>query len=257
MSQFLVFCLHGPLCSWGGVAVGELRMSQAHPTRSAVLGLVAGALGLRREREDDLLALDASLGLALRVLHPGRPLTDFHTVEMPSTKIRGGVRHATRRAELIAAKQQNDNPMLSFREYRADSLHLACLWETQPRPPWPLEAILPALERPVFTPYLGRKSCPPALPFAPQLVEAADARQALAADRSATLEAAVLARLPRPGGPGDLFWDADDNGAGAGLTEQADEVFTRRDRLHSRRRWQFIPRREARAPWSEPAPQEE
>lgn len=255
MRRFLVFCLYGPLCSWGEVAVGEERASLPHPGRSVVLGLVAGALGLRRDQEDDLLALDASLGLAVRVLSPGRPLTDFHTVEMP--KARRGVRHPTRRAELIAAHAQDDNPMLSFREYRQDALYLACLWETQDQPPWPLEAIRQALEYPVFAPYLGRKSCPPGLPFAPRLVEAEGVRQALAQERFQDEEAGerkVTRSLSCA--PGYLVWDESAGEFDPDLRGLERDLFSRRDRLHSRRRWQYLPRREARAAWSAPAGQE-
>lgn len=248
MSRFLVFCLHGPLCSWGEVAVGEERTSQAHPTRSAVMGLVAAALGLRRSQEDDLLALDRSLGLALRVISSGRPLTDFHTIEVPKAK--KNVRHATRRAELLAAKEQDDNPMLSFRHYRQDAFYLACLWEKETPPPWPLKDIRQALERPVFIPSLGRRSCPPALPFAPCLVEAEGLGQALAAERAFTTEAEVRERLMRLApGKGEVFWDEDAGEVASDLQEQLSEVFHRRDRLLSRGRWQYAPRREARAPW--------
>jgi CRISPR system Cascade subunit CasD len=248
MSKFLVFCLHGPLCSWGEVAVGEERVSQAHPTRSAVMGLVAGALGLRRSQEDDLLALDRSLGLAVRVVSSGRPLTDFHTIEVPKAK--KNVRHATRRAELLAAKEQDDNPMLSFRHYRQEAFYLACLWERETPPPWPLQLIAQALDRPVFIPSLGRRSCPPALPLAPCLVEAQGIRQALAAERIFTTEAEVRGRLKDlASGLGEMFWDEDTGGVPTGLEGQASEVFQRRDRLASRGRWQYAPRREARAPW--------
>ncbi len=252
MRRFLVFCLYGPRCSWGEVAVGEERASLGHPGRSAVLGLVAGALGLRRDQEDDLLALDASLGLAVRVFSPGRPLTDFHTVEMP--KARRGVSHPTRRAELIAAHAQDDNPMLSFREYRQDALYLACLWETQAQPPWPLEAIGQALEYPVFAPYLGRKSCPPGLPLAPKLVEAEGVRQALAQERGRTREDELARLISRP--PGHLVWEESAGEWDADLRDLKHDRFSRRDRLLSRRRWQYLPRGEARAAWSAPTGQE-
>lgn len=245
MSRFLVFCLYGPLCSWGEVAVGEERSSQAHPTRSAVLGLLAGALGLRRHQEDELHALDVSLGLALRVISPGRPLTDFHTVEVPRAK--EGVRHATRRDELLALDDK-DNPILSFRQYRQDALYLACLWERLPQPPWPLETLAQALERPVFAPCLGRKSCPPALPFAPALVEAPDMVQALAAIRDGQYER-LLTGLLGQGQASELYWDHDLEDTSHGWQGSPSQVFTRRDRLASRRRWQFAPRQEAQAPW--------
>ena len=46
MGQHLVFLLHAPLGAMGGVAVGERRAGFDRPGKSAILGLVAAALGL-------------------------------------------------------------------------------------------------------------------------------------------------------------------------------------------------------------------
>ncbi|WP_295540003.1 CRISPR-associated protein Cas5, partial [Thiolapillus sp.] len=51
MDDYLVFQLYAPLASWGGQAVGQERPSDDHPGRSALLGLLAAALGIRREEE--------------------------------------------------------------------------------------------------------------------------------------------------------------------------------------------------------------
>jgi CRISPR system Cascade subunit CasD len=57
MSQYLVFQLHGPMASWGVDAPGEVRHSHELPSRSALLGLLAAALGIRREEEQRLKRL--------------------------------------------------------------------------------------------------------------------------------------------------------------------------------------------------------
>jgi CRISPR system Cascade subunit CasD len=54
MSQYLVFQLHGPMASWGVDAPGEVRHSHELPSRSALLGLLAAALGIRRDEEERL-----------------------------------------------------------------------------------------------------------------------------------------------------------------------------------------------------------
>ena len=46
--DYLVFRLYGPMCSWGDIAVGEVRPSTVHPSKSAILGLIAAALGVKR-----------------------------------------------------------------------------------------------------------------------------------------------------------------------------------------------------------------
>jgi CRISPR system Cascade subunit CasD len=58
MSQYLVFQLHGPMASWGVDAPGEVRHSHELPSRSALLGLLAAALGIRRDEEERLNAFN-------------------------------------------------------------------------------------------------------------------------------------------------------------------------------------------------------
>jgi CRISPR system Cascade subunit CasD len=48
MSRYLLFQLYAPLVSWGAPAVGEVRHTDTIPTRSALLGLLAAALGIPR-----------------------------------------------------------------------------------------------------------------------------------------------------------------------------------------------------------------
>lgn len=66
MSQYLVFQLHGPMASWGEDAPGEVRHSHELPSRSALLGLLAAALGIRREEEQRLKAFNQHYPFALR-----------------------------------------------------------------------------------------------------------------------------------------------------------------------------------------------
>ena len=55
MSDFLVFQLYGPLCSWGGVAVGQERPTETHPTKSAIVGIIGMMKGpwLKLENRKD------------------------------------------------------------------------------------------------------------------------------------------------------------------------------------------------------------
>ncbi len=63
MSQYLVFQLHGPMASWGVDAPGEVRHSHELPSRSALLGLLLAALGIRREEEQRLNAFNQHYSL--------------------------------------------------------------------------------------------------------------------------------------------------------------------------------------------------
>lgn len=64
--QYLVFRLYGPMASWGEAAVGGDRPSGLAPSRSAVLGLLGAALGIKRDDASRLDALRASIGIAIK-----------------------------------------------------------------------------------------------------------------------------------------------------------------------------------------------
>jgi len=162
-----IFQLYGPLVSWEEIAVGGTRRSALHPSRSAILGIIAAALGLKREAEEELDKLRQSLSIAIRVDAPGTLLTDYHTIQVP--RKRGRTIHATRKAE-IEALDEKGNAILSAREYRCDAYSLAAICLRDGR--MTLEQIVESLQHPTFHIYLGRKSAPPALPLHPQIVQA-------------------------------------------------------------------------------------
>lgn len=234
MTQFLVFRLYGALASWGEIAVGEQRTTSDRPTKSAVLGLVAAALGLRREDEDALLAHHGSYGYAARVDDPGTLLSDYHTVQMtPASSLRGDPPSTRREALLRGA--HDVGTLLSRRDYREGAMVWACLWALAGAPR-PLDDLRRALEGPVFAPYLGRRACPLALPMVPTIVEAEDPLGALEGARAPDDEVMEFVGLG-PQAKKVFFFEGD-----WGVSRERTEV--RRDALLSRRRWQFAPRDE-------------
>ncbi|NVN30050.1 type I-E CRISPR-associated protein Cas5/CasD, partial [Endobacter medicaginis] len=176
MAEYLTFALVAPLASFGDLAVGERRTGWDRPGRSAVLGLVGACLGVEREDDAAQRALAAQYGLALLCHAPGRLLADYHTAQTVSAA--RNRRFATRAEELAAPEL---NTVLSRRDYRSGAWHLAAIWPRIDAPRWSLAAIAEAMVRPVFTPCLGRKSCPLGLPLAPRIGEAADPGAALLA----------------------------------------------------------------------------
>lgn len=175
MGSYLVFPLYGPLAAWGGIAVGEVRGSDMRPGKSAVVGLLSGALGWERTEQEKIDGLSRSYKLAVKLLSVGTPLKDYHTIQAPDDGHRYTYR--TRRDELIVGKSRLGT-MLSSREYRCDSIAIIALRPVDGAEPSPDE-LKNALLRPRFIPYLGRKSCPPALPIRPRLEEARGFREAL------------------------------------------------------------------------------
>ncbi len=263
MAEYLVFRLYGPMCSWGEIAVGESRHTADHPSRSALLGLFAAALGIERAEEKTHAELASAWRFGIKLLAPGLLLRDYHTVQAPKRQAK--VRHRTRRSELLAPSV---NTLLSTREYRTDSVSVIAA-ELVRASRWTLNGMREALQRPCFPLYLGRKSCPPALPLAPRLVQAATLREALDAGQPplASLHRGKLLEADRVQEPWPTdedrrwfrmeavhyFWEGEmhleDAATDAGRKDILQLV--RHDEPLSRRRWQFAPRRERL--WQAPA----
>ncbi len=237
MRDHLVFVLHGPMAAFGGVAVGERRGGEARPARSALLGLLAAALGIERTEAAAHAAMEHGYGVAVRVDAPGVTFSDYHTAQVPPA--RRGERHATRRAELDARPLET---ILSRRDYRTDSLFTVAVWarETAPATPFltTLADLAAALQRPRFCLSVGRKSCPLGLPPGPVVVTAANALAAMEARPVPAPEQVVRQRLRARATM--LATDAD--GMPADVPTRWTE--TRRDGIASRDRWQFSLRTE-------------
>lgn len=246
MDRYLLFQLYGPLAAWGDTAVGEMRPSQPHPGKSAVLGLLAAAFGIPRERETQLAALEAGYRLGVQIDHPGTVLRDYHTIQVPPRAALKGHPHRTRKDELTALadyqrRHGGAGTLLSFREYHCDSRALVALVANKSAPQ-DLQSCADALRRPGFTLYLGRKACPPALPLHPHIIEADNLLDAFAQARFPELPDTPA--LPM-GVTRALYWE---NGIEPGISaNQQIQTADRHDRLLSRARWQFAARREHRA----------
>ncbi len=238
MADYLLFRLYGPLASWGVIAVGQERGSDTQPSKSAMIGLLAAALGIRRDEEARLAALAVGYGFAVRVESAGVLLRDYHTAQVPSASDMKKRPHRTRRDELLIPR--NDlNTVLSSREYRCDALYTVAMWAL-PDAPHSLAALAAALMKPQFMLYLGRKSCPLALPVQAQVVTAEHLAAALS-QASFPDQAILKDHLKRDSSP-TLHWEEgiEEHGLTALLT------VTRRDQPLNRRRWQFRERRERR-----------
>ena len=137
----LLLRLAAPLQSWGADSKFETRKTNREPTKSGVLGILAAALGLRRDDEEGV-ALLAQLRFAVRVDREGESLVDFHMARRTIGK--------------------KDESWITYRHYLCDAVFLAGL-ESADRV-W-LATLEEALRHPVYTPFLGRRSCPPTQPF--------------------------------------------------------------------------------------------
>lgn len=156
MTEYLILKLQGPMQSWGSHTYEDYRPSNGFPTRSGVLGLVAACMGIERVDQESQMALSNSLNVAVRPddgtkgrqALPVVRLTDFHTVEK-ARKVDG---------------KENNNPVVSRREYLCDASFTVGITITDSAS-YSLDQIEKMLKNPVYTPFLGRRSCPMTRPI--------------------------------------------------------------------------------------------
>lgn len=176
MKEYLVFRLYGPMASWGQAAVGGDRATGLQPTRSAILGLLGAALGIKRDDEEMLLSLQHSVSIAVKQTTPTSLLRDYHTTQVPSHNKK--YVHSTRKSEL---EEEKLNTILSSRDYRCDGVWVVAVYLNDKASVTLLE-LDAALKKPVYTLSLGRKSCPLAVPLASRIVAVNRLKDALDTD---------------------------------------------------------------------------
>ena len=137
----LLLRLAAPLQAWGADSKFETRKTAREPTKSGVIGLLAAALGLRRDETEPLTRL-AQLRFGVRVEREGQLLVDFH----------------------MARNEEKDRSYVTYRHYLEDAVFLVGLESEDTAL---LQELAEALTHPVFPLYLGRRACPPTLPLCP------------------------------------------------------------------------------------------
>lgn len=126
----LLLQLKAPMQSWGISAKFDSRSTERVPSKSAIIGMIAGALGKKRNAPIDDLNV---LRFGVRIDKEGILMRDFHTAHNTS------------------------DAYVTVRDYLADAAFLVGLEGKQEL----LETIEFALKHPVYPIFLGRRSCPP------------------------------------------------------------------------------------------------
>ncbi|TPF85701.1 hypothetical protein BW13_09145 [Bifidobacterium sp. UTCIF-37] len=129
----LLMRLAAPMQSWGSSSRFTRRETETCPTKSGVIGMVAAALGIKR---DESLERFMGLRFGVRIDQPGTLMSDFQTARMDN----------------------GDMLPLSRRYYLQDAVFLAALESTDRKE---LESYRQALAAPYYQLFLGRRSCPP------------------------------------------------------------------------------------------------
>ena len=130
----LLLRLAAPLQAWGIASKFDTRGTAREPSKSGVIGMLAAAMGLSREEDEQLKDL-AALLFGVRIDQPGTFIRDYHTARL----------------------NEKSPPFVTNRHYLADAVFLVGL-EGEENVLLRLEK---ALQHPFYPLYLGRRSCPP------------------------------------------------------------------------------------------------
>lgn len=134
----LAIKLAAPLQSYGNEATFSYRTSYHYPSKSAVLGMIAAALGYRRN--DSRIVKLNQLKMAVRIDQPGKTLTDYQTTKYgPKSK----------------------DVTISHRNYLQDAVYMVAISGDDDQ----IDLINFALHHPKFQLYLGRRANVPAGPL--------------------------------------------------------------------------------------------
>ena len=149
----LLLRFSAPLQSWGSNSLYDRRETDSMPPKSGVIGILAAALGVKREESTNALEELAKLQFGVRIDQAGTKTEDFQITKM-GDKI---------------------NSNLSYRVYLNDAIFLVGLGCENVSY---LEKLEYALKNPQFPLFLGRRACPPTQPFVLGIRES-DLEQAL------------------------------------------------------------------------------
>ncbi|MCI1942738.1 MAG: type I-E CRISPR-associated protein Cas5/CasD [Lactobacillus sp.] len=134
----LTIRLTAPLQSYGNEATFNRRTTDDYPSKSAIIGMIAAALGYRRD--DSRINSLNKLLMAVRIDQPGKVLTDFHMVE-------------------YAQNSKKTKRKLTYRDYLQDAVFIVAIGSKDEDL---IDRIEYALKHPYFQLSLGRRSNAPA-----------------------------------------------------------------------------------------------
>ena len=134
----------GPMQSWGTDSHFETRHTDLYPSKSAVIGLIGAALGIRRD--DKSICDFDSLKFAVRVDQEGSLLKDDPTISQ-----------IVQAARKYKNSGDFDRTYVTERYYLEDAVFVVAISHEDDNF---IEKIYEALKRPYFQMFLGRRSIP-------------------------------------------------------------------------------------------------
>lgn len=170
--KIMKFSFVAPLQSWGEDAKWDTRSTATMPTKSGIVGYLGCCMGWPRG-DERLNRLNEGILIAIRCERPGDILNDFQTVQgTDGYFLSAEGKRRSGGGTIITPKQYLQNAAFTVFLQGEDELMNQC-WS--------------AMMNPVWTPYLGRKNCVPAVPVVPEWVTADSLKEAVSifeADRN-------------------------------------------------------------------------
>jgi CRISPR system Cascade subunit CasD len=168
----LAFYLDAPLQAWGASSRFQRRETEAFPTKSGIIGLIAAAMGIDKHSRDEPEQLRSLGALKFSVLRVEKKsgavqrLSDFHTIG-------GGWYDDWKQdkdnlvAKMHTPRKAGDGSpfgtVITHRTYLTDAKFIAVLEGEKDV----VERVAAALENPKWGVWFGRKCCLPAAPLLP------------------------------------------------------------------------------------------
>lgn len=200
MARHLLLRLEAPLMAFGGETIDNLGVIRDFPAQSMLTGLIANALGWRREDAAEHDRLQARLVFGARLDRTGSRFTDFQTAELRKDDC--GWTSIGQPEGRAGGDGTYKGQHLRYRDYHADAAVLVAM-RLEPADEAPtLVTVADALQRPARPLFLGRKPCLPTSPLFAGWCDAPDLLTAL--QKAAPLAANARPRVLWPAGEGEL-----------------------------------------------------
>lgn len=199
MARFLLLRLEAPLAAFGDVSVDAIGPVSDLPSASMITGLLANALGWRREDRAALQRLQDRLVHAARLDRVAGRFTEFQTAELAKSDRAWTTRGIVEGRAGGAGSYEG--PHIRYRDHDADLSAVVALTLDPAEEAPDLDALATALAEPFRPLFVGRKPCLPTAPILAGIVEAADLLGALktpplARARGRDAERDILVELP-------------------------------------------------------------
>ena len=210
VDTYLLLILEGPMLSFGREAVDSRGPVSDFPGASLLTGLLANALGWRREERDRHAQLQARLHFAARLDRVAAQLDEFQTAQLGKDDAGWTTRGIPEGRDGGAATY--NSPHIRRRQFDADG-RVAVALRLQPAADDPdVAALAVALATPLRPLFLGRKPFLPSRPILFGTTQADGLLTALAAipgDHASDPRPRVLLPLNEPGATGETVLISD------------------------------------------------